>query len=222
MDHELNDHASPVKAGLPIHLICFTLGLLISTSALFWLLATAFIGPTWELVTAGAVQLAIGISLICTKWITSSSRTAGIFLACAIALLILNTAFAAWFGFASIMANSTSKKPIPALTASDPDSPIIVTIKDSRGLIQTKPVWSGTIYADGKRPTQYTGWPVELIGNKASPTKLVWHNDAPDWVEIKLDNGFSLKLTWNEKSAFDARLITDLHYFLDPKFEIVR
>ncbi len=91
-----------------------------------------------------------------------------------------------------------------------------------RTLIQTEPVWIGTIYADGKRPTQYTGWPVELIGNKANPIKLIWHNDAPDWVEIKLDNGFSLKLTWNEKLATDARFVTELHYYLDPKFEIVR
>ena len=221
MDHQLHNDAKSVSDGNPFHWVCLPLGVVISLSALGFLLAGTNIVPSPVWVITGSVQFVIGVSLVLANWLTIKTKTVGAILAIGLGLFFVNAAFAVWLGIGSMIAGGGKSK-LPALTVSDPDSPIKVTFEDARGLIQSKPVWSGTIYADGKRPTQYTGWPIDLIGNKANPTQLVWHNDSPDWVEIILDNGFSLKLSWDENLASDARFVTDVHYFLDPKFEIVR
>ena len=114
--------------GTPIHWTCLVLGLLVSIGALFWLLATLMIGPTPALVITGLVQFAIGVALICAIWLATNSKTAAVCLMFAIVLLIVNTAFAAWLGFGSIITDDGNKKQLPALTVSDPDSPIIVTV----------------------------------------------------------------------------------------------
>ncbi len=199
--------------------ICFIVGSLALSGALSWLMISLVFIPTLEILVPGVVQLFIAIVLIASKWLVSHSKLKTVLIV-AILCLLTNTAFACWF-FVDSVINSASTNKNDVLTVRDPDSPMVVSIDDSRGLLDDKPSWSGTISADGKRPTQYTGWPVHLIGNVAAPVKLIWHNDDPDWVEIKMDNGYSLKLTWDPKAAFDARLIRDKHYFLDPQFELL-
>jgi hypothetical protein len=201
--------------------VALVLGVLAFLVALSLLMVSLFIGVPAQLIIPGLIQLGIGIFLIAAKWIVPNNRQV-ILIIWAILLLVINAAFGFWFGIGSLVTPGKTSSEGLVLTVRDPDSPIVVSIKDSRGLLQNRPIWSGTISADGIRPTQYTGWPTYLVGDNANPTKLIWHNDNPDWVEIRLDTGQSLKLTWDSKAAFDARLIRDLHYFLNPEFELIR
>jgi len=191
--------------------------------AFMWLLASFLVAPTTALFLPGLVQLGVGLFLIAATWWVPNAKQP-ITIIVAIVCLIINVMLIVFlFAIGSLSALHHSNVRAKVLTARDPDSPIMVTVEeDSRGVLQNEYAWSATISADGKRPTQYAGWPVHLIGKKTSPTKLVWHNDDPDWVEIRLDNGSWLKLSWDQKAASDARAVSDLHYFLDPKFELTR
>lgn len=197
------------------------LGGLVCTSALGWLLIAFLIGPSTPMIVAGLIQIVGGLMLISFRWILPDNVT---LFAIPIAFLVLcvNAAVGFWLGPLSLATSTNRNSQTATLSVRDTDSPVLITIEDSRGLLQNHPIWSVTMYADGKRPTQYTGWPVDLIGRNTSPTELIWHNGDPDWVEIKLDNGMRLRLTWNPAAVREARRLEDLHHFLDPKYELIR
>lgn len=198
------------------------IGVLASMGALMWLLVSSLAEPPLLIFAPGLIQLGIALFLIVAKWVIPNSRQT-IILVAAIVCLIINAIFGLCVMIVSLPTLNQVNRPTNVLTVNDPDSPLVVTVEeDSRGALPDERHWSATISADGKRPTQYTGWPVDLIGRKASPTELIWHNDDPDWVEIRLDDGVILKLSWDSQAATAARLASELHYFLDPKFELIR
>lgn len=219
--NKVDSNSKPAVPNQTVGWVALILGILVSMGALSWLMVSLLMGAPTQLVIHGVIQLGIGIFLIASKSIIPPNKRV-LFIVAAFVSLLLNAVLGIWFGVGSLVTSASSSPGRNVLTARDPDSPIVVTVEDSRGSLQNHPVWSGTIYADGKRPTQYTGWPIHLIGKNANPTQLIWHNDDPDWVEIRLDTGQKLKLTWDPKAAFDARLIRDLHYYLNPEFELIR
>jgi hypothetical protein len=135
-----------------------------------------------------------------------------------ISLLLIGFLFFA-LSLSFVIYTQSLKASAPKLVLNDPRSPTVVRIEAIKGLLGTAD-WGCTISVDGRRPTQYTGWPKDSIAPGAEPLNAIWHSE-PDWVEIIVSSGQRLKLTRDTAAAKEARQSGEKHFFLDPHFEIL-
>jgi hypothetical protein len=124
-----------------------------------------------------------------------------------VATILLVLGLAAYF----ILGQSS---PTQTFEVRDPNSPTVVRI------VGGPEGCNCVISADGRRRTQYAGWPKDQIAEGAEPTAVVWHGD-PDWVEIVLSSGERLKLTWDTDAVERARASRESHYFLNPRYQVL-
>lgn len=197
------------------------IGCLAAFAALFMVPLEFLVGLSSAMVVHGVIQIAVGVLLIVQGWLVRSNKSSLIVLAVCILILLANAAGLAWSVFEHLRSSQRVNQNQQVLTILDPDSPTSVMLVRREKFAEDESPWFAIVSVDGKRATQTLRWPKHFTTHQASPVKLLWHNEDPDWVEVHLDNNFALQLNWDAQLAEEARYKTEESYFLNAKIQLL-